>query len=40
MGLNVRVNTIQTSIAAVKDKGFETALELYEAVDKQPGESV
>jgi hypothetical protein len=31
---------IQTAIAAVKDKGIETDLELYEAVDKQPGECV
>ena len=30
----------KSSIAAVEDKGIETDLALYEAVDKQPGESV
>ena len=34
------VTTIKTAIAAVKDKGIETDLELYEVVDKQPDESV
>jgi predicted transcriptional regulator len=34
------ITTIKTAIAVVKDKGVETYLELYDAVDKQPGESV
>jgi predicted transcriptional regulator len=36
----MRAITIQTAIAAVKDKGIDTDLELYEVVDKQPGQSV
>ena len=36
----MRATTTKTAIAAVKDKGVETDLELYDAVDKQPGESV
>jgi predicted transcriptional regulator len=32
--------TIKSAIAVVEDKGIETDLELYEVVDKQPGESV
>ena len=36
----MRAITIQTAIAAEKDKGIDTDLELYEFVDKQPGQSV
>ena len=36
----MKATTIKTVIAAVKDKGVETDLELYYVVDKQPGESV
>jgi predicted transcriptional regulator len=32
--------TIKPAITAVENKGIETDLELYDVVDKQPGESV
>jgi predicted transcriptional regulator len=40
MRTDMRATTIKYAIAAVEDKGIDTDLELYEAVDKQPGQSV
>jgi predicted transcriptional regulator len=38
--IRMSATTIKTAIAAVEEKGIETDLELYDVVDKQPGESV